>query len=156
MYLQTQQDPEIIRSVITDFGYFLKDLAAAGVFPYDLFNIWNYGVTSRGRVVLFDYDDVGTLENATFRAKPAPRDETEELQPDEDRITAMPDDFFVDETERYSGIPEQLKEIFKAAHADLFTVKFWQLMQSRVRRGDLFDVTPYDRRRRFTHHHFSG
>ena len=156
IYLQTQKDPEIIRSVIIDFGYFLKDLAAAGVFPYDLFNIWNYGVTSRGRVVLFDYDDVGTLEDATFRAKPAPRDETEEMQPEEDRITAMPDDFFVDETELYSGIPEQLKEIFKAKHSDLFTVKFWQLMQSRVRRGDLFDITPYDRRRRFTRHHFSG
>ena len=156
MYLLMQKDPEVIRSVILDFGYFLKDLAAAGVFPYDLFNIWNYGVTSRGRVVLFDYDDVGTLEAATFRSKPAPRDETEELQPEEDRITAMPDDFFVDETERYSGIPEQLKGIFKAVHGDLFTVKFWQLMQARVRRGELFDVTPYDRRRRFTHHHFSG
>lgn len=156
MYLLIQKDPEVIRSVILDFGYFLKDLAAAGVFPYDLFNIWNYGVTSRGRVVLFDYDDVGTLENATFRAKPAPRDETEELQPEEDRIAAMPDEFFVDETERYSGIPEQLKGIFKAVHGDLFTVKFWQLMQARVRRGELFDITPYDRRRRFSRQHYSG
>ena len=156
MYLLMQKDPEVIRSVILDFGYFLKDLAATGVFPYDLFNIWNYGVTSRGRVVLFDYDDVGTLEAATFRSKPAPRDETEEFQPEEDRIAAMPDDFFVDETERYSGIPDQLKGIFKAVHGDLFTVKFWQLMQARVRRGELFDITPYDRRRRFTHHHYSG
>ncbi len=149
MYLLEDTDPEAIRRVVVDFGYFLKDIASVGVFPLDLFNIWNYGVTRRGRVVLFDYDDVTSLEKVNFRDKPAPRDYMEELQPDEDRIAAMPNDFFMDETEHYSGIPIPLMGILKRAHGDLFTVEFWVDLKKRVKRGELFDITPYDRRKKF-------
>ena len=149
MYLSGETDPEQIRSVIIDFGWFLKDLAASGIFPSDLFNIWNYGVTRRGRVVLFDYDDVQTLEQTRFMQKPAPRNQAEEFQPEEDRIASMPDDFFMDEIERYSGLPHRLKGVFKAIHGDLFTIDYWLNMQARVKHGEIFDIIPYDHRRRF-------
>lgn len=149
MYLSAETDPEQIRSVIIDFGWFLKDLAASGIFPSDLFNIWNYGVTRRGRVVLFDYDDVQPLEQTRFLRKPAPRNYAEELQPEEDRIASMPDDFFMDEIERYSGLPQPLKGVFKAVHGDLFTPDYWLDIQARLRHGEIFDITPYDHRRRF-------
>jgi isocitrate dehydrogenase kinase/phosphatase len=149
MYLLSESDPEALRKVIIDFGYFLKDLASVGIFPYDLFNIWNYGVTRRGRVVLFDYDDVQPLERAHFRNKPLPRGEVEEMQLEEDRITVTTDEFFLEEADQFSGIPRPLKGIFKAVHADLYTVRFWKDMKRRVRRGEQFDITPYDRSRKF-------
>ncbi len=114
-----------------------------------MFNIWNYGVTRRRRVVLFDYDDVEPLEQVSFKEKPEPRNDIEALQPDEDRIAAMPDDFFVDEMERYSGIPQPLKGTFKKVHADLFTVEYWKDMKRRLRKGEIIDITPYDLNRRF-------
>lgn len=149
IFLMQEQEAEAIRRVVIDFGYFLKDLASIGIFPSDLFNIWNYGVTRRGRVVLFDYDDVCPLEQVNFRHKPAPKNDLEELEVDEDRIAAMPNDFFLDETERYSGIPFPLKGIFKRVHGDLYTADFWQNMKRRVKRGELADITPYDRRKKF-------
>jgi len=72
-----------------------------GIFSTDLFNIWNCGVTSRRRVVLFDYDDAASLLHIRFRDKPAARSYWEEIQSEEDRIAAGPNDFFIDEMERY-------------------------------------------------------
>ncbi|HUV30398.1 MAG TPA: bifunctional isocitrate dehydrogenase kinase/phosphatase [Acidobacteriota bacterium] len=149
IYLATEKHPEAIRRVIIDFGYFLKDLAGTGIFPCDLFNTWNYGVTRQGRVVLFDYDDVQPLETTHFRVKPEPRDEYEETQLEENWITATPDDFFMDEIDRYSGIPKPLKGIFDIVHADLYTIAFWREMKRKLKHGELPDITPYDRRRKF-------
>ncbi len=149
MYFNSTADPERIRHVLIDFGYFLKDLAASGVFPCDLFNIWNYGVTDWGRVVLFDYDDVVPLEKVTFREKPSPRDAVEELEPEENWIVATDEDFFVDEIDRYSGIPLPLKGVFKSIHGDLYTLKFWENLTAQVQRGEVFDVIPYNRSKRF-------
>ena len=149
MYLRQEKDPELIRRVVLDFGYFLKDLAATGIFPSDIFNIWNYGVTRRRRVVLFDYDDVLPLETANFREKPLPRDEFEEMQSEQEWIVAMPHDFFMDEIERFSGIPDRLRAAFRSVHADLYKAEFWSDMQERVRNGEVVDITPYDRSRKF-------
>ncbi len=149
LYLQCEREPEAIRRVLIDFGYFLKDVAASGVFPCDLFNTWNYGVTHWGRVVLYDYDDVLPIERVTFREKPLPRSEYEETEPEENWIMATQEDFFMDELDRYSGIPQALKGIFKSAHGDLFSLAFWNDLTERVKRGEVFDVTPYDRRKRF-------
>ncbi len=149
IYWQQENDPEALRRVIFDFGNFLKDLAASGIFPLDLFNTWNYGVTRRGRVVLYDYDDVVPLELVTFAEKPRPRDEFEELEPDEERIGAGPGDFFTDEMRRYTGVPQPLKGIFESAHGDLFSLEFWRTTKQRVRAGEVADITPYLRNESF-------
>jgi isocitrate dehydrogenase kinase/phosphatase len=149
LYFQREKDPEAIRHILVDFGYFLKDLAASGVFPCDLFNIWNYGVTDWGRVVLFDYDDVLPIERVTFRVKPAPRDEFEESEPEENWIVATQEDFFMDEIDRYSGVPQPLKGVFKSVHADLYTLEFWKELTEKLKNGEVFDVIPYDRNKRF-------
>ncbi len=149
LYLQAESDPEAIRHVLVDFGFFLKDVAASGVFPCDLFNTWNYGVTHWSRVVLYDYDDVAPLEKVSFREKPAPRHALEELAPEENWIVAGPDDFFMDELERYSGVPEPLRGVFRAVHADLYRLEFWSGLKAQLERGVIPDVIPYDRGRRF-------
>ncbi len=149
LYLEMEHNPEAIREVIIDYGYFLRDLAAIGIFPADLFNMWNCGVTSRRRVVLFDYDDVESLLNIDFKVKPAPRDYYEELMPDKDRIAAHKNDFFIDEIEIFLGIPKALQGVFNQIHGDLYNVKFWHKMQRKVKRGDIADIIPYNKARRF-------
>jgi isocitrate dehydrogenase kinase/phosphatase len=149
MYLAEQRDPEALRRTIIDFGYFLKELAATGIFPSDLFNTWNYGVTRRGRVVLFDYDDVIPLERASFLRKPLAYDDPEEIVAEEDRIVATPSDFFIDEMRSYSGLPQRLKGAFELIHGDLFTVDYWRSLKAQVSAGELVDITPYDRAKKF-------
>ncbi len=149
MFFQSETDPESIRRVLIDFGYFLKDLAASGIFPSDLFNIWNYGVTSHGRVVLYDYDDILPLDRVRFRTKPVPTADYEEMLAEEDWVVATPDDFFIDEMDLYSGIPEPLKGVFKAYPGDLYTLEFWNSIKRRHARGEIIDITAYDRSKRF-------
>jgi isocitrate dehydrogenase kinase/phosphatase len=148
-FFTSEKDPETLRRVLIDFGYFLKDIAASGVFPCDLFNTWNYGVTHWGRVVLYDYDDVLPIERVNFREKPAPRHEFEENEPEENWIVASEEDFFMDEIDRFSGIPAPLKGIFKSVHGDLYTLKFWNTLTGELNRGEIFDVIAYDRAKRF-------
>ena len=149
IYFQLENDPNSIRQVVIDFGYFIKDLAATGLFPADLFNTWNYGVSEGNRVVLFDYDDIIPLEGASFKRKPGARDEYEEMNPEEEWIVAEPTDFFVDEIDSFVGIPYQLRGIFNSHHADLFTMEFWENIKTRVRDGEIIDIIPYDRNKRF-------
>ena len=149
IYLLAEKNAETIRKTIIDFGYFLKDLAATGIFPSDIFNTWNYGVTLRERVVLFDYDDVIPLENIRFREKPRPHDEQQEMDLEENWIVAGTDDYFLDEIYKYTGIPEPLKGIFREIHSDLLTSRYWRVMLRRVRNGEIMDITPYDRSKRF-------
>jgi isocitrate dehydrogenase kinase/phosphatase len=92
------------------------------------------------------------IERITFREKPQPRDEQQETEPEENWILATEDDFFMDEIERYSGIPAPLKGVFKAVHGDLYTLAFWQNLTARLRQGEIFDVIPYDRAKRFREH----
>ncbi len=149
LYFAAEKDPEALRHVLIDFGYFLKDIAASGVFPGDLFNTWNYGVTPWGRVVLYDYDDVVPMEKVKFSQKPEPRNEFEETWAEEEWICVTGEEFFLDEIERYSGIPKPLKGIFRSVHGDLYSLEFWNSLIEKLDRGDVFDVIPYDRARRF-------
>jgi len=149
LYFTGEKNPETLRHVLIDFGYFLKDIAASGVFPGDLFNTWNYGVTHWGRVVLYDYDDVLPMEEVTFREKPLPRNDLEETSPEEDWICVTGEDFFMDEIERYSGIPQPLRGVFKSVHGDLYTLAFWKTLIEKLNKGEIFDVIPYDRTLRF-------
>ena len=149
MYFEQEENPQAIRRVVIDFGYFIKDLAATGLFPADLFNTWNYGVTDGNRVVLFDYDDIIPLEQAMFRQKPGASDEYEEMNPEEDWIVAEPTDFFVEEISSFVGIPYPLRGIFNSEHSDLFTLDYWEGIKARVSEGEIIDIIPYDRDKRF-------
>ncbi len=149
IYFNSESNINLIRQVIIDFGYFIKDLAATGLFPADLFNTWNYGVSEGNRVVLYDYDDIIPLENSNFKLKPVPKNEYEEHSLEEDWIIADQNDFFLDEVDRYIGIPEPLKGIFNSVHSDLFTLKFWNNIKSKVMKGEVIDIIPYDRTKRF-------
>jgi isocitrate dehydrogenase kinase/phosphatase len=149
IYFHEENDAAAIHQVVIDFGYFIKDLAATGLFPADLFNTWNYGVTEGNRVVLYDYDDVIPLESATFKRKPGAMDEYEEMNPEEEWIVAEPNDFFVDEIDSFVGIPFALRGLFNSEHKDLFTMGFWEDIKARVAQGEIIDIIAYDRDKRF-------
>jgi isocitrate dehydrogenase kinase/phosphatase len=68
IFLERTKDPEELRKVVIDFGYCIKDLAAAGLFAADIFTK-NFGVTQHGRVVLYDYDDLEELAPLQFGYK---------------------------------------------------------------------------------------
>jgi len=55
----------------------------------------------------------------------------------------------MDEIDRFSGIPKPLKGVFRSVHEDLYSLRFWRELTEAVRSGEVFDVIPYDRRRRF-------
>ena len=57
-------------AAISDYGRCIKDLAAANIFPGDVL-LKNFGVTRHGRVVFYDYDEVGRLTDYRFRPFPA-------------------------------------------------------------------------------------
>lgn len=151
LFLESEKDPEVIREILIDYGYFLKDLVSVGIFPTDLFNLWNCGVTTRRRIVLFDYDDVESLLKIHFKIKPEPKNIQEELMRDEDRIAATRNDFFMDEIEMFLGIPKSLQGTFNQVHGDLYNIHFWKNLQYKVRKGEIADIIPYDKARRFMH-----
>jgi isocitrate dehydrogenase kinase/phosphatase len=93
------------------------------------------------------------IENVTFRMKPLPRFDFEETAPEEEWICVTGEDFFMDEIERYSGIPLPLRGVFKSVHGDLYTLQFWSRLMEQVKAGEIFDAIPYDRARRFHAHH---
>ena len=68
---------------------------------------------------------------------------------EEEWIVAQSTDFFLDEINTYVGIPSPLRGIFNAEHKDLFTLEFWENMKDRVSAGEIIDIIPYDRAKRF-------
>ncbi len=137
LYLQ-EVDEDAQRAAVLDFGYCIKDLAAANIFPGDMFQK-NFGVTRLGRVVFYDYDEMCTLDECNFLAFP----EDEDPLADAPSFYVDPDDVFPDEFKRYMGLRPELLAVFEAAHGDLFTVDYWKSMQRRHTEGALAEFFPY-------------
>ena len=65
-----EADPAAAESAIIDYGNALRDLAASNVFPGDLL-LKNFGVTSHGRVIFYDYDEICLVSDCVFRDLPS-------------------------------------------------------------------------------------
>jgi isocitrate dehydrogenase kinase/phosphatase len=140
---------ESAKAAVVDYGEAIVDLAAANIFPGDLF-IKNFGVTRHGRVVFYDYDELCLLTDCNFRHMP----ETDDY---EDEMAAQPwfsvaeNDIFPEEFARFLWFPEPLRTMMHEVHGDLFTVEFWQGMQERNQRGEILDIYPYPQELRLCH-----
>ena len=66
-----EAEPAAAEAAIIDYGNALRDLAASNVFPGDLL-LKNFGVTSHGRVIFYDYDELCLLTDCVFRDLPQP------------------------------------------------------------------------------------
>ncbi|HEU4643881.1 MAG TPA: bifunctional isocitrate dehydrogenase kinase/phosphatase [Gemmatimonadaceae bacterium] len=145
VYLR-EASPEAARDAIVDYGWAIKDLAAANIFTGDML-LKNFGVSRHGRVIFYDYDELCLLTDCTFRSLPQPRSLDEELSA-EPWYYVGELDVFPEEFGAFMVPAGELREAFLGAHADLLTVEFWRAMQERQRAGELSDVFPYRQCRR--------
>jgi isocitrate dehydrogenase kinase/phosphatase len=119
-----EADPAAAESAIVDYGNALRDLAASNVFPGDLL-LKNFGVTSHGRVIFYDYDEIGLLTDCVFRDLPEPTREDEEFS-GEPWYYCGPRDVFPEQWLPFLCIPPALCTVFKEHHAELLTAAWWR------------------------------
>ena len=141
LYLNTAS-PSDARAATIDWGYALKDLAAANVFAGDML-LKNFGVTRHGRVVFYDYDEICPLVDCRFRRIPPPRNDWDEMAA-EPWFSVGPHDVFPEEFRSFLSLAPELHALFEERHGDLFATALWKELQERNRSGELIDFYPYD------------
>jgi isocitrate dehydrogenase kinase/phosphatase len=146
LYVQSADDREL-RRIIGDYGNAMKELAAANIFPGDMF-LKNFGVTDQGRVVFYDYDELCYLTECVFRKIPPCPYPEYELE-GEPWYSVDPRDVFPEEFLTFLLSNTAERQAFLECHADLLEAEYWQRKQERVREGRFEDVFPYAEGRRF-------
>ncbi len=119
-----EADPAAAEAAIIDYGNALRDLAASNVFPGDLL-LKNFGVTSHGRVIFYDYDELCLVSDCVFRDMPQPRCEEEETSA-EPWFHCGPHDVFPEQWLQFLAIPPALREVFLQHHAEFLTAAWWR------------------------------
>ncbi|NCG25345.1 MAG: bifunctional isocitrate dehydrogenase kinase/phosphatase [Actinobacteria bacterium] len=140
LYLR-EMSADRARSAAIDYGNAIKDLAAANIFPGDLFPK-NFGVTRHGAVVFYDYDELALLPDVNFRKMPVSQNYDDEML-DQPWFPVEPDDVFPEEFRTYLRSPRIVGEVFDEVHPEISTVEFWQKMKNGHRDGGLPDFFPY-------------
>ena len=136
-----------IHSVVLEYGNAIKDLVAANIFPGDM--LWkNFGVTRQGKVVFYDYDEIEYMTDCNFRKVPVARNEEEEMS-GEVWYSVGPRDVFPETFGPFLLGNPTVREVFMREHGDLLQAEFWQAHQARIRAGQVIDVFPYERDKRF-------
>ena len=150
LYLREMSTEKAVAAAI-EWGWAIKDLAAANVFPGDLFTK-NFGVTRHGSVVFYDYDELVLLEECRFRSIPTSDDPADEMR-SQPWFSIEPGDIFPEQFPTFMAFPSdvssEVRRRFDEVHADLFTVAFWKGVQERLARRDLPEFYPYSERLRF-------
>lgn len=148
IYLHEVNESEALSAVV-EYGNAIKDLAASNIFPGDLL-LKNFGVTRHGRIVFYDYDELCFLSICNFRVMPKPRSYDEELSA-EPWFGVGENDVFPEELRKFLGLQGRLREVFLKHHEDLFNVRFWHQIQSRISDGEPIDIFPYKQDKRLSH-----
>jgi isocitrate dehydrogenase kinase/phosphatase len=126
---------------IREFGRAIRDLAEANIFPGDIL-LKNFGITGRGRVVFYDYDEISLLTEVHFRRMPTARDDTEEAAA-EPWFHVGARDVFPEEFVRFLFPPGRLRELFMELHGQLLDPAWWISRQEEIRGGRQPDPIPY-------------
>jgi isocitrate dehydrogenase kinase/phosphatase len=146
VYLKGADDARLEEG-IREFGNAVKDLARANLFPGDLL-IKNFGVTRFGRVVFYDYDELVTLTECTFREMPRARDDEEEMR-GEPWYAVSPTDVFPEQFPQFLFPPGRPRQLFVELHGDLATAAFWRDQKNHLLAGLVEDSFPYPEEKRF-------
>jgi isocitrate dehydrogenase kinase/phosphatase len=129
-----------------DYGQAIKDLAASNIFPGDLLTK-NFGVTHRGRVVFYDYDELCFLTDCNFRDLPEAKTHEQEIAA-EPWFSVRENDVFPEEFPNFLSLSESARTALLEHHPDLFCADFWRNIQDRIRGGEILEVFPYPPERR--------
>ncbi len=119
-----EADPAAAESAIIDYGNALRDLAASNVFPGDLL-LKNFGVTSHGGVIFYDYDELCQVSDCVFRDYPSASSDEEETSA-EPWFYVGPKDVFPEQWMQFLGVPPALQEVFLRRHGELLTAAWWR------------------------------
>jgi len=122
------EDSVAAERALLDYGDALRELARIDVFPGDLL-LKNFGVTSQGKVVFYDYDEVTSLRECNFRELPTASSEEEEMSA-EPWFFVGSNDIFPEQWLPFLGVPPELLETFKARHGELLAPGWWRGIQS--------------------------
>ncbi len=146
LYMQ-KATPEDKLAAVIDYGYALKELASANIFPGDML-YKNFGVTRFGRIIFYDYDEIEYMTDCNFRHIPeAPNPEYE--MSDEIWYPVEKGDVFPEEFATFLLGEPDVRKVFLEHHRDLLTPEFWQEKKERILSGIVEDFFPYPQSVRF-------
>jgi isocitrate dehydrogenase kinase/phosphatase len=140
LYLR-QAAPEDVDRALDEYGRAIKELACVNIFPGDLLQK-NFGVTRLGRVVFYDYDEIGFLTDYHFRTIPEPRYPWQEMAA-EPWYSVAENDIFPEEFPRFLFMETEHRQRFQELHGELFTAEYWTNIQHQIRSGQRIDIIPY-------------
>ncbi|MBI2389167.1 MAG: bifunctional isocitrate dehydrogenase kinase/phosphatase [Deltaproteobacteria bacterium] len=146
MYLR-QADDEQLDLAIREYGNAIRELASANIFPGDLL-LKNFGITRYGRVVFYDYDEIGYLTDYVFRRMPTSQYDDDDMRGG-DWFSIGPNDVFPEQFPTFLLPPGKPRELFMKYHGDLADPAFWIAAQERCRSGEQADLFPYPETLRF-------
>jgi len=129
-----EADATAAQRAILDYAQAIKDMAGSNLFPGDLL-LKNFGISSHGRAIFYDYDEVGLVSECRFRELP----EDEQA----DAFYVGPHDVFPEQFPRFLGLSAVLRDALLAAHGEIFTMRWWRDLQAALAAGQRFDVAPY-------------
>ena len=146
LYIESCSDAEL-RSALDEYGNAIAQLAAANIFPGDML-LKNFGITRHGRVVFYDYDEISYLSEMNFRKIPEPQTPEQEMA-SEPWYSVAAEDVFPEEFRRFLFGKRRIKELFTSMHGNLFEAEYWRSLQDAIGDGEVSDVFPYRRKKRF-------
>jgi isocitrate dehydrogenase kinase/phosphatase len=133
VFLESAPEDKAIRA-ITNLGFCIRNNAAANIFNKD-FDARNYGVSRYLKIFLYDYDAVEALTDVKVRTN-RDRCDGEEDVPGwffEPGVIFLPEEIEAGLRVRN----RTLRRAFRAAHADLMTVEYWEELQRALRAGEV-------------------
>jgi isocitrate dehydrogenase kinase/phosphatase len=140
LYLRTAS-PAAAGQVALDYGQCIRDLAYSNIFPGDLL-LKNFGVTRRGRVIFYDYDELCLVTDCHFRDLPQPANPEDEMR-GEPWFYVGEHDVFPETFINFVAFDDAQRAALLRAHAEVFTARFWRQVQRRLLEGEVLEVLPY-------------
>jgi isocitrate dehydrogenase kinase/phosphatase len=133
VFLETAPQDKAERAII-NLGFCIRNNAAANVFNKD-FDARNYGVSRYLKIYLYDYDAVEALTDVKVRTN-RDRCDGEEDAPAwffEPGVIFLPEEIEAGLRVR----SRTLRRAFRAAHAELMGVEYWEGLQQTLRAGEV-------------------
>ena len=141
-----EQPREAVEAAIIAYGRCIKDLMVSNIFPGDML-LKNFGVTRHGRVVFYDYDELGRITDCRFRPIPESDNPYDDMA-DTPWFNVGEGDVFPAEFPRFMGLPPDLMRLFREHHNDLFDHETWVNVQRRLEDGERIEIFPYSPEKR--------
>lgn len=145
LYLR-EAGSELARAALLDYGQAIKDLARSNIFPGDLL-FKNFGVSSVGRVVFYDYDELCLVTDCQFRDIPEARNPEDEFA-HEPWFHVGEHDVFPAQFPRFLGLNAEQRAWLLDAHGEIFQVQWWHRTRDGLLAGAHADIPPYPDRAR--------